>query len=123
MTTKHLSLNEILEAKDRPTEEVEVPEWSNDPDKPKTILLAPMTSGEWDALQAKFIEGKAKGLALFNATMLANCMVDENGKRVIPPGKVPQLAEKAAPVLNRLGEICQRINGIRKKDVDELTGE
>lgn len=121
--TKHLTLKQILEADDRPTQEVEVPEWSADPENPETVLLAPMTSAEWDALQAKFVEGKAKGLALFNATIVANCMVDEDGKRVIPPGKIAALAEKSAPVMSRLGEVCQRINGLKKEDVDELAGE
>lgn len=123
MSNKMLTLDQVLKHDDRPTKAVPVPEWSEDPDNPQEILLAPMSSGAWDAIQAKFIEGKQAGLNMLNANLLANCWVDEKGKRVVAPGKVPQLAEKSAPVMNRLGEICQQLNGLKKKDVEELVGE
>ena len=112
----------ILEADDLPIEEISVPEWI---DKP--IYIRAMTGMERDAWERSlFIENQdgsfERNLANFRGKLLVQVLCsDKEGKnRIFSDADADALGGKNSRSLDRCVEAAQRLNGISKKDQDNL---
>ena len=110
-----LSKTDILDADDLPREEVAVPEWGG------AVLVRTMTAAERDSFEARVIgtEG-VRNLANIRATLCAQCIVDDQGKRLFTDGDIDLLGQKSAAAVDRVFAACQRLNGLTQDDVEEL---
>ena len=108
-----LSKADILGCNDIPTELVEVPEWGG------SVKVRGMTAGERDRFDDMI---RTQGLSALRATMAANGIIDENGKRLFTDIEVGKLAEKSAEALDRVVEVVSRLSGLTPEDAEFLEG-
>lgn len=113
-----LTKQEILNAQDRKTEDVDVPEWGG------TLRLRCLSGAERDAFEASLTkgEGKNRKLDLVNvrARLVALSAVDESGGRLFDDNEVALLGAKSAAALDRAYAVAQRLSGLTDKDVEQL---
>ena len=113
-----LTLSEILNAEDDKISCVPAPEWGGD------VYLRVITGTQRDNYENnvlkcmkgdRLVENRGLKIALLR---LALC--DQRGKLLIQTDKdAKALGDKAAPVLQRLFEKAQQINGLDDKSVDD----
>ena len=113
-----LTLSEILNAEDDKLHCVTVPEWGGD------VYIKVISGTQRDAYENhllkcmkgdRLVENRGLKIALLR---LALC--DQQGKLLIQTDKdAKALGDKAAPVLQRLFEKSQRINGLGDEAVDD----
>ena len=108
-----LSKQDILGCNDIPTELVEVPEWGG------SVKVRGMTAGERDRFDDMI---RTQGLSALRATMAANGIIDEDGKRLFTDIEVGKLAEKSAEALDRVVEVVSRLSGLTPEDAEFLEG-
>ena len=108
-----LSKEDILGCNDIPTELVEVPEWGG------SVKVRGMTAGERDRFDDMI---RTQGLSALRATMAANGIIDEDGKRLFTDIEVGKLAEKSAEALDRVVEVVSRLSGLTPEDAEFLEG-
>jgi hypothetical protein len=111
-----LTKEQILQADDSRVVDVEVPEWGG------TVRVTVMTGADRDRFEADTIgRNGSTNLANIRARLAAMCIVDDQGERMFTsPDDVKDLGHKSAAALDRVFEACQRLNGLRSEDVDEL---
>lgn len=124
--TNHLlSRDDILGARDLPSERVEVPEWGG------AVLVRGLTGierDEWELSMMRVNQSRGSIDASINmdafrntrARFVAKCLVDEDGIRMFSDHDVTELGAKSAVALNRVYEVAQRLSAITKEDVEEL---
>ena len=115
-----LTLDQILEAEDRATRVVPMPEWGGD------VRITVMSGADRDAFEASLLPEKngkpSAKMQNFRARLISKCLVDEEGKCLVPPAKVEQLGKKSASALSRLFDECRELNGMSEKDISRLYG-
>jgi hypothetical protein len=113
-----LSKSDILNADDRKTERVEVPEWGG------SVLVRSLSGAERDKFESDSVDqktGKTK-TENFRARLLSLCIVDEDGKRLFESrGDIAMLGNKSVAALQRVFNKCQELNGFSEEDIEELT--
>ncbi len=110
-----LTKEQILAADDLIFEVVDVPEWGGD------VRIKSMTGTERDEFEKSLITGPEKvNLGNIRARLCALCIVDDGGAPVFEQEDVVALGGKSAKALDRAFEVAQKLNGLSKKDVDEL---
>ncbi|MFJ9662863.1 hypothetical protein ACIRPR_33550 [Streptomyces griseoflavus] len=118
-----LSKDQITKADDRLWEDVDVPEWGG------TVRLLGMSGTERNAYQSSLVvlgpNGSVQRMNMADqlAKLVAKCLVDENFERLFTDKEVRALGAKNGAVLERLGETCQRLSGLRKKDMEAAEGK
>lgn len=119
---KYLSRQDIEEADDLATEDVEVPEWGG------TVIVRALAGVERDAYEAEiFVAPKVPGMAPemnlqnLRAKLAARTMVDQEGKRLFSDKDVVSLGLKSAAALDRVFSVAQRLSRLSNRDVQELT--
>lgn len=115
-----LTREQILEAQDLQTEQVEVPEWGG------AVLVRGLTGAQrGDYLQGLVIfdgKGNRTGVNLKNThRLVALCLVDENGKRLFTDADMKDLGGKSGAALERVETVALRLSGLDREDVEELT--
>lgn len=110
-----LSRDEILNADDLITKEVEVPEWGG------TVIVRKMSGTERDQLEASMTEEGGGGLVNFRARLVATTVVDEAGQRLFTKADVEALGKKSASALDRVAEAASELSAMSQKDIEELT--
>ena len=120
---KRLSINDILNAEDYKTEMVSVPEWGGE------VEVATMSAEAKDAYEISLLklkedgEGFERDLENARAKMVAACVVDEHGNRMFKSeAQVKALGSKSAAALDRVFEVCKRLNHVSNEDIEELSG-
>ena len=113
-----LTREQILQADDLRSVDVDVPEWGG------TIRVRVATGRE----RAKFqqIVGNAKdGMpANFMERFVATCAVDEKGQPLFTGGDdVKELSEKSAVALTKVFNAAAELNGMTDGSVEEIAGE
>lgn len=100
--------DKILSANDRPLKKVHVPEWESD------VYVKPL-SGQQRSMLVKSVQsgGVLYGMAL------VMCLCDEAGTLLFSKEDVDALNEKCGMVLERLGEIVVKLNGLDGGSVDD----
>ena len=114
-----LTKEQIVAVNDITTETVSVPEWGGE------VLVKVMSGTERDAFEGSIFEQKGKdiqrNLGNLRAKLVSKCLVDEKGNRLFTDKEVEIIGKKSAKVLDRIYEVCVKLNGIGPKDVEELT--
>ncbi len=123
---KFLSQQDILQADDLKTIEIEVPEWGG------WLLLQEISAGDRDWLEASMLsdaqtEGKVSletatgtqvGAELFRVRLVTLSIIDPNTReRLFSNRQVEQLAKKSNKALNRLGQAVLKLNGMTEEEV------
>lgn len=114
-------LEQILKAEDLPKVGVEIPEWGLTKDQ---AFIRTMTGLERDAYEASNLKRDAEGTMQvsfenISARLVARCLVDAEGKRVIPDEKIGEFGRKSAAVLMRLFRVAQQVNGLTAQAVKD----
>lgn len=114
-----LSKEQILGSDDLAFEDVEIPEWGG------AVRVKTMTGTERDDFEASVFgtdekDTKAK-FQNFRAKLLVRTLVNENGNRLFEDSEVEVLGKKSGKILDPLYTVALRVNGIGKKDVEEMT--
>ncbi|MGA5374247.1 hypothetical protein ACPCSD_24695 [Streptomyces griseoincarnatus] len=118
-----LSKEQITSADDRKWEDVPVPEWGG------TVRLVGMSGTERNAYQSSLVvlgpNGKPQRMNMADqlAKLVGKCLVDENFERLFTDKEIKALGAKNGAVLERLGQIAQRLSGLRKEDVEAAEGK
>jgi len=115
-----LTREEILQAEDLPTEDVEVPEWGG------TVRVRTLAGYERDRFEESITEQQGKRARIIadnlRAKLVALSVIGADGQRLFDEGDVRALGEKSAKALDRVFAVAQRLSGISDRDVDELVG-
>lgn len=111
-----LTKEQILQADDLPTETIPVPEWGGD------VIVKTLKASELDRWEQETTNSKGRDRVIENvrARLVAKCIVDEQGNRLFDKSEVVLLGKKSAKVLDRLFDICMKLNGKRDEDIEEL---
>lgn len=110
-----LSKQQIIEASDLPTKDVNVPEWGG------TVRVKTMTSAEKDAFEKTIFDAEGKiNIVGMRAKLCAHTIIDENGNRVFSEFDIEKLSTKGSKAMERVFTIAQKLNNITDKDLKEL---
>ena len=128
-----LSRDQILEAQDIETEDVECPEWGG------TVRVKGLSGEERDSYEAACMQerpaydGKGKqvrgrtelgrNLANVRAKLVARSIVDEAGERLFTDHDVVALGKKSAAALDRVFEVAAKLSRLSDEDVEDLAGK
>lgn len=118
--TRLLTRDQIMQAPDRCTEVVAVPEWGGD------VRVRNLTARERDELEASVYQGEGRerraNMRNLRARLVALACVDEQGARLFSDDDVALLGEKSAAAVDRIFGVAQRLAGLSTKDVEDLAG-
>jgi hypothetical protein len=111
----YLNREQILNAKDSKTQEVDVPEWGG------KVLVGTMSGRARDAYEKAIVSANGSlDRTNIRAKLCAACIVDEKGKLVFDEKDLDALGNKSAAALDRVFEVALKLNGFSDKDVEEL---
>lgn len=114
-----LNRDQILNVSDLQFEDVNVPQWGG------TVRVVGMTGAQRDAWEAGITRLRQNGIQYnlenIRAGLLARVLVDEQGKRLFSDKDITSLGNKSAAALDLLFSVAQRLSGIGKRDIEELT--
>ncbi|SRR6266540_277712 len=113
----YLTKQQILEAQDRPTKDVEVPEWGG------VVRVGTMSGKQRDQYEQLFVrirEGEVD--ASMRASLCAVCIVDENGKTIFTKEDLEALGEKSGRALGRVFNAATELNVLNDKKAEEIKG-
>lgn len=113
-----LTRDQILQANDRPTKIVAVPEWGGD------VIVRGLTGAQRDKFEQDSVERKGDkietNLINMRARLVALCVVDENNQRLFQDSDVKELGRKSAAALERVFDVARELSGLKTQDVAEL---
>lgn len=117
---RYLKKAEILAQDDLKFEDVQIPEWEN-----TWVRVRSLSASQRDEFEASTVvrNGKSVTTNLRNirARLCLLCMVDpETGEQIFQFEDEFPLGGKSAAALDRIFQTCQRLNGLREEDVNEL---
>lgn len=109
-----LTKDQILEADDLHSVQVEVPEWGG------TVFVRSMTGADRDAFETSMVSVNPDGsrspdMRNLRSKLVALTLVDEAGNRLFDVADIPRLALKSSAALERVFEAAQRLNGLGAK--------
>ena len=117
-----LSKEQITAADDRQWEDVDVPEWGG------TVRVLGMSGTERNAYQSSLVvlgpNGSVQRMNMADqlAKLVAKSVVGEDFERLFNDNEVKELGKKNGAVLERIGQVAQRLSGLRKEDVEAKAG-
>lgn len=116
-----LNKDQILGADDLPSEDVDmsdIPGWDGE------VRIRALTGAERDRFETSLVtqNGKSmkRNLQNMRARLVALCVVDSDGERVLTDADAAKLGGKSAAALDRLFDVAQRLSGLSNADVTEL---
>ncbi len=115
---KLLTKEKIFKAKDRPTEDVPVPEWGG------TVRVRTLSGSERDAFEESIVETR-KGerkvkMQNARAKLVALACIDKDGQLLFSANDVRELGQKSSKALDRVFIAASKLSGISDDDVEEL---
>jgi len=112
-----LDKQRILDAQDRRSVTVSVPEWGTDAE----VLVASMSGAARDRYESLLYAATTSGEPVVNlrATVCASCIVDESGRRVFSEQDVGALGRKNAAVLDRIFIVALRLSGLSSDAIED----
>lgn len=108
-----LTKEQIQQADDRPTMEVEVPEWGG------TVRLRVWSGPERERVE-DLVDNKQSRKQCGRAIVAALSIVDENGRRLFDEGDIQRLAEKSGKALDRVFDAACKFNALGNSEIEEL---
>lgn len=123
----YLSKDQIVGADDRPTRDVDVPEWGG------TVRVRALSGSDRDAYEASMRTvmpdpAGTGGMKVVTdesnarAKLVAFSVVDENGERVFGDHEVSRLGLKSAAALNRVFMAAAELSGLTAESEAEIEG-
>lgn len=111
-----LTKEAILDAEDRKTEEMDIPEWGG------SIVIKEFSARERDAIDIAVINRREGGdLSGLRLLWVAKSIIDpETGASMFSP---EELAEKNAEVINRIFDRSQKLNVMSVAEAEENFGK
>lgn len=114
-----LTKDQILSSDDLEMELVDVPEWGGE------VWVRTLRARERDQFEAESLQKKGENYETnfrnLRARLVALTMVDEEGNLLFKGKDVEALGNKSARAMDRVFSVAQRLNGIGKHDIEELT--
>jgi hypothetical protein len=111
-----LSKSQILERRQMPFEDVEVPEWGG------VVRVQGLSGSESDQFAESLVTRNGDrpqvSRAHYCAKLLALCLVDEAGKRLLTESDIQELGQQSAIPVQRLTLIAERLSGLQVKAVE-----
>ena len=117
-----LNKDQITAVDDRQWKDVDVPEWGG------TVRVLGMSGTERNAYQSSLVvlgpNGSVQRMNMTDqlAKLCARSMVGEDFERLFTDKEVAALGKKNGAVLERIGQVAQRLSGLRKEDVEAKAG-
>jgi len=112
---KLLTREEILGAPDLETERVPVPEWGG------AVLVRGLDGVGRETIERAMREGPTDDLSL-RALVVAQAVVDEDGKRLFSKADVAALGRKSGEALRRVFDVAQRLSGLGPEEAASAEG-
>lgn len=115
-----LSRDQILEAEDRPTETVYVPEWGGG------VKVRGLSGAERDAYEASIASPRPDGRQHINLRNLRArlvvlaCVDPETGGRLFKDDDAEALGAKGASAVDRVFNAARRLSGLSEDDIEEM---
>ena len=108
--------NVILDADDRPLEELYIPEWD------VTVYIAAMCGSGRDRFEIEVMWwGREKTTDNnFRAKLAVKTVCDKDGNLIFSDADAEKLGQKSAKALDRILKVAKRLNGLSAEDVEEL---
>lgn len=109
-----LNRESILQMKDLPEKEVEVPEWGG------SVFVRGMNGNERDKIEGRFIAAQKAGndLTGVRAELVAMLCTDSEGNRLFEDEDTDALAEKSGAALDKLFTAALELSGMASKDLE-----
>lgn len=107
-----MTKEQIEKADDRPTKEVEVPEWGG------SVRIR-----VWSGKERERVEQMTNGKSVqqcVRAAIAAMSIVDENNRPVFTQEDIQRLAEKSGTALERVLNAALELNAIRDQDIEAI---
>jgi hypothetical protein len=120
---KGLTAAAILAADDLPTIWIQTPEWG----KNSGVWVRGMSGAERDEFEMRVsgLDGGGNQVKMnyinLRASLVASCVVDDDGKRLFSGDQVEALGRKSGAVLDRLFDASRKASGIGEDDVKALS--
>lgn len=110
-----LNKEQILNAQDLKTIDVEIPEWGG------TVRLSQVMGYARDRWEQSCIDSKGKPIKEnMRARLLAMSIVDEDGNLMFTEDDIEELGKKSANILDKLFMESRNLNAVTDEDVEEL---
>ena len=110
-----LTRDQILNAEDIKTEEVEVPEWGG------TVLVKGMNGKERDAFEMSYLTAGQSTIENVRAKLVSLTVIDHETKnQLFTVADIDALGQKSAKALDRVFAVAQSLSKIGQNDVEEL---
>lgn len=117
---KLLGRDQIFAAKDIQTEDVSVPEWDG------IVRVKGMNGTERNDYESSLVKGRGKNATVnmqnAMAKMIAQTVIDEEGKAIFKQADVEELGRKSGKALSRVYGVAARLSGMTEEDMEELLG-
>ena len=110
-----LTKDQILNAEDKQTEIVHVPEWGGD------VKIAMMSGFSRDEFEGSLVGANGgSNMSNVRAKLVAACVVDEDNKIMFTAKDIAKLGQKSGAALDRIFSAAKKLNKIDNDDVEEL---
>ena len=114
----YLTRQQILDADDLKTEEVNVPEWGG------VVVVKAMTGTERDAFEASTLDKRNPEKRTFEnirAKLVSRTVIDPDTKtRLFTVADIEVLGKKSAAALDRIYTVSSKLSKVSDEDVEEL---
>ena len=114
-----LTKDQILGAKDLVIEKVEIPEWNGH------VNVKSLTGKERDQFEESIFHQKGKKMERnfrnLRAKLVALTTVDDDGNLIFNQNDVEALGDKNASALDKIFSKAQKLSGLTKEDIEEMT--
>ncbi len=126
-----LTKENIFKSEDAKKEWVDIPEWAGG------LYVKVMSGEERDAFETAMfktndMDNFIRNFDNMRARLIAFTAVDEDGEQIFDPilkydvqgklfGDVAELGKKSSIILDRIYVVAQKLNKLRKEDIEDLT--
>lgn len=117
-----LSRETLLKKRPRKTKRVEIPEQFTEFAGQEVILQGMTVNERADFEMSLQGKKKAAGLRVVRERLVVDCLVDEEGNRLLTPDDIKQLGETDAAFIDYLFNEASILCGISKQDEEDLAG-
>lgn len=111
-----LTKQQVLDAQDRATKIVEVPEWGGE------VVIMAMdghSRDKWEISCAADSRGK-QNLVNLRARLVALSVIDEDNNLMFSDADIVKLGRKSGVALDRVFAAAQKLQGVTDEEVEEL---
>ena len=113
-----LGKEQILNAKDLRSEDVECPEWEG------TVRVKTMTGAERDDFEQKVFNSKGNdkegNVKMYRAKLLVYTCVDVDNNLLFNEKDIESLGKKSSVPIDRLATASMKVNGLLASDIEEV---